>query len=131
VPVHQLEHLPRPDRLRAQRRPLLRQGGETASAYNGSVLLGRSKDLGDTWETTIVRNARGKQGKEFEGNRPITGIAVDARNGNDDIVYVAWRREFANNLAPDLVPRQPIVSVSTDGGRTFGEPSRFVLSFMP
>jgi len=99
-----------------------RQGGEVSSAYNSSVQLGRSKDLGDTWETTIVRDARGKQGKDFEGNRPLTGIAVDTKNGPDDIVYVAWRRELNNNVSPNAVPRVPMVAVSSDGGRTFADP---------
>ncbi|MCA1674753.1 MAG: glycoside hydrolase [Actinobacteria bacterium] len=99
-----------------------RQGGEVSSAYNSSVQLGRSKDLGDTWETTLVRNARGKQGTDFEGNRPLTGIAVDTKNGTDDIVYVAWRRELSNNVSPNAVPRVPMVAVSSDGGRTFADP---------
>lgn len=99
-----------------------RQAGQAPGAYNGSVMLGRSKDLGDTWETTLVRDARGKQGNEVEGNRPLTGIAVDTKSGNDDVVYVAWRRELTNNLAPNAIPRVPIVAVSTDGGRKFAEP---------
>jgi hypothetical protein len=87
---------------------------------NMSVLLGRSKDLGDTWETSIVRNARGKQGPETEVNIPVSSVAVDTERGPDDIVYVTW--SSSRYLVRPPVPDTPMVAVSTDGGRTFGEP---------
>ena len=87
---------------------------------NMSVLLGRSKDLGNTWDTTIVRNARGKQGPETEVNIPVSSVAVDTTNGPDDIVYVTW--SSSRYLVRPPVPDVPMVAVSTDGGRSFGEP---------
>ena len=89
---------------------------------NTSVLLGRSNDLGDTWETTVVRDARGREGDASEQNRPMTGIAVDTRNGKEDHVYLVFRRQFPNAAAPNSKPIIPMVAVSTDGGRTFAEP---------
>jgi hypothetical protein len=87
---------------------------------NMSVLLGRSKDLGNTWETAVVRNARGKEGADTEVNIPVSSVAVDATHGPDDIVYVTW--SSSRYLAKPPVPDRPMLAVSTDGGRTFGEP---------
>jgi hypothetical protein len=89
---------------------------------NTSVLLGRSDDLGDTWDTTVVRDARGREGNDMEQNRPITGIAVDTKTGKEDVVYVTFRRQFPNAVAPNAAPIRPMVAASVDGGRTFAEP---------
>jgi hypothetical protein len=89
---------------------------------NTSVLVGRSKDLGDTWETTVARDARGLQGNDMEQNRPISGIVVDTKTGKEDAVYVTYRRQLPNIVAPNAAPIRPMVVASTDGGRSFGEP---------
>lgn len=89
---------------------------------NTSVILARSDDLGETWEHTLVRNNRGKEGAQLENIRPMTGIAVDIKSGRDDVVYVSYSRRLPNAVAPNAEPNQPTVAVSTDGGRTFGEP---------
>jgi len=89
---------------------------------NISVLLARSDDLGDTWRTTVVRNARGKQPPDTETARPVSDVAVDTHSGAEDVVYVSWRAEFRTTTAPNLQPRLPQVSVSTDGGKTFADP---------
>ena len=97
------------------------QDGSTVFG-NISVLLGRSNDLGDNWRTTIVRQARGKDGDLVENNRPIGGVAVDTKRGNDDYVYVTWQsRASALRSGPSQEPDRPFVAVSTDGGRTFGD----------
>ena len=85
---------------------------------NLSVLLARSDDLGDTWETTVVRDTRSFRGEEIENNRPVQSVAVDT-SGDEDTVYVGWRR---NLPAIDDAPSTAQVAVSTDGGETFGEP---------
>lgn len=90
---------------------------------NISVFVARSDDLGDTWSTTAVRDARGKQEDEREQNRPLGGLAVDRRTGDEDIVYVAWVRR-PNNTRD--TPFLPFASVSTDGGRTFSGPANLV-----
>ncbi|MCA1691995.1 MAG: glycoside hydrolase, partial [Actinobacteria bacterium] len=89
---------------------------------NFSVLLGRSTNLGDSWQTTLVRNARGTQGEVIEDNRPVMGVAVDTRSGSDDTVYVTFQTSYPATVAPNLLPNLPRVAVSRDGGRTFGAP---------
>ena len=90
---------------------------------NFSVVLGRSTNLGDTWEHTIVRNARGKQGDQIEDNRPVTGLVVQPRGGSDDIVHATWQRSLPAPAAPNQEPNRVMAAVSTDGGRTFSEPT--------
>lgn len=82
---------------------------------NVSVVLSRSTDLGDSWESTIVRDARGFSAEAQENNRPVSAIAVDARSGADDIVYIGWKVTFRDRQGLRL-------AVSRDGGRTFTAP---------
>ncbi len=89
---------------------------------NTSVILARSTNLGDSWTSTLVRNNRGKTDQAVENTRPMTGVAVDTKTGSDDIVYVSYSQRKPNAVAPNAVPNQPVVSVSTDGGRTFADP---------
>ncbi|HEX3621685.1 MAG TPA: sialidase family protein [Acidimicrobiales bacterium] len=88
---------------------------------NISVLLARSTDLGNTWTTTVVRNARGKTGADAETSRPVSDLAVDT-SGPTDIVYVAWRADYRQTSSPNATPREADVAVSTDEGKTFGPP---------
>ena len=88
---------------------------------NISVLLARSDDLGENWETTVVRSTRGAtELSAAENNRPVTGLAVDTETGDQDTVYVGWRKSSAPGVSG--VVGQAMLSVSTDGGRSFGEP---------
>ena len=82
---------------------------------NVSVLVSRSTDLGDSWQTTVVRNARGLQGDAQENNRPVSTMVVDTSNGPADIVYVGWTGTRRDR-------NKPLMAVSTDAGRTFSEP---------
>ena len=91
-------------------------GGQRA---NISVLMAKSTDLGDSWTTTIVRDARGRPEAEYENNTPVSSVAVDS-TGEEDVVYVAWRRALPNQTNPPYA-RAPFMAVSTDGGRTWGE----------
>ena len=96
---------------------------DDGNRFNVSLLLARSTDLGDTWQTTIVRNTRGKEGEQKENaGRPVTSLVVDTRNGSDDIVYLTWTRSLPNALAPNAEPARPFLAVSTDGGKVFSEP---------
>lgn len=81
---------------------------------NMSVLVARSDDLGESWTTSIARDARGFEGDDMENNRPVSAVAVDTR-GAQDVVYVAWR----SGSFPTVMPA---VAVSTDGGETFSDP---------
>ena len=88
---------------------------------NISVLLARSDDFGENWDTTVVRTTRGTSDlAQAENNRPVTGLAVDTKTGDQDIVYVGWNRRAAPGVSG--VVSQPAIAVSTDGGRSFGEP---------
>jgi len=87
-----------------------------------SVQLARSTDLGESWTTTLVRDARPTQDPKQETNRPVTVVAVDSKSGSEDIVYVTYRRSVVNQSPGNSVVSQPMVAVSTDGGKTFGEP---------
>jgi hypothetical protein len=95
------------------------QDGARAS---GAIVLHRSTNLGDTWESTRVFDARGKQGEAAENVRPAQGLAVDTETGNDDVVYVSFNLSRPNVSAPNQIPGVPMVAVSSDGGRTFGAP---------
>ncbi len=92
------------------------------SGGNFSVIVSRSTNLGDSWEQTIVRDARGKTGDDVENNRPVTALVVDSKNGNDDIVYVTWQRGLPARSAPNQEPTRVFTAISTNGGRSFSEP---------
>lgn len=96
---------------------------DAGNRNNVSLIVARSDDVGESWQSTVVRNTRGKQDKEVENaGRPITSLVVDTRSGNDDVVYVTWTRTLTNAVAPDGEPVKPFVAVSRDGGQSFSEP---------
>jgi len=88
----------------------------------GAVALHRSTNLGDTWDSVLVYNARGKTGEAAENVRPAQGLVVDTKSGSDDIVYVSFNLTKPGFTAPNAVPGLPMVAVSRDGGRTFAAP---------
>jgi len=96
-------------------------GAEEAARTGGAVLLARSPDLGDSWETVVVRSARGKIDADAENTRPVQSIAVERRSGKDDAVYLTYAVSRPGLLAPNAAPASPMVAVSHDGGRTFAE----------
>jgi len=87
-----------------------------------SIIVARSTNLGDSWTTVFVRDARTTKDADQENNAPVTGLVVDRESGSQDTVYVLYRRAYANRLAPNAFPQHPMVAVSRDGGRTFEEP---------
>ena len=87
-----------------------------------SVIVAKSTDLGDTWETVFARDARTTSGDDQENDRPVTGFVVDPKSGSQDIVYVMYRRAVANRVAPERRPQEAAISISRDGGKTFEEP---------
>ena len=88
----------------------------------GAIVVARSRDFGDTWQTQMVYNSRGKTGDAEETIRPLHSFAVDTKTGNDDVLYVAFAINMQGLSAPNAVPGQAMVSISRDGGRTFAEP---------
>jgi len=89
---------------------------------NPSIIVSRSTDLGDSWTPVVARDNRGKTGEAQEADRPVTGIAVDTKTGAADTVYVGASRRSPGFSGANSLPNQPIVLVSGDGGKTFGEP---------
>lgn len=87
-----------------------------------SIILARSEDLGDNWTTVFARDARTTRDADQENDRPVTGLYVDTESGDEDTVYVLYRRAYPNRTAPDAFPQHPVVAISRDGGRTFEEP---------
>ena len=96
-------------------------GEEDGARTGGAVMVARSADLGDSWETVVVRSARGKTGEEAENLRPVQSIAVDRKGGEDDVVYITYALTRPGLTAPNALPARPIVAVSHDGGRSFTE----------
>ncbi|HEX2027982.1 MAG TPA: sialidase family protein [Nitriliruptorales bacterium] len=82
-----------------------------------SQILARTTDLGDTWQTVLVENNRGKPDPA-----PATfgaAVAVDT-SGSSDVVYVGYNVHYTG--APEDSPLghgEMKVAVSTDGGKTF------------
>lgn len=93
-------------------------GASAEDTPNLSIFVARSTDLGETWTSTVVRDARGKQGPETERN-VLTDLAVD-RSGSTDTVYVTWMANRVRATPPR--PPRAMVAVSDDGGRTFADP---------
>jgi len=89
---------------------------------NPSIVVSKSTALGDSWQQVVARDNRGKVGEAQEADRPVTGIAVDARTTASDIVYVGASRRAPGFTGANALPNQPVVIVSSDGGKTFGEP---------
>ncbi len=89
---------------------------------NPSIVVSRSTNLGDTWTPVVARDNRGKTAEGQEADRPVTGIAVDSKTAGSDIVYVGASRRSPGFSGANALPNQPIVIVSTDGGKSFGEP---------
>ncbi len=98
------------------------QDRAVGSGGNVNILVARSTDLGETWQTAIVRNVRGNEGEKVENNRPVGQIAVDSKSGKDDIVYISWQYSTPFVTAPNANPTRAVVATSVDGGRTFGDP---------
>ncbi|MDQ4070212.1 MAG: glycoside hydrolase, partial [Actinomycetota bacterium] len=96
-------------------------GEEEGARTGGAVMVARSPDLGDSWETVIVRTARGKTGEDAENLRPVQSIAVEGKGGGDDVVYITYALTRPGLTGPNSVPARPMVAVSRDGGRSFTE----------
>lgn len=81
-----------------------------------SVLVARSDDLGDSWDWGTAFDGRDGEASRTRPSRPVTGLAVDAATGDEDIVYVGWQ------TWPGEPRTLALVAASTDGGQTFSPP---------
>ncbi|MDQ4068270.1 MAG: glycoside hydrolase [Actinomycetota bacterium] len=85
-----------------------------------SVVLARSTDLGDSWSHTLVMDNR-RRPEPAPSAGAVTGLAVDT-SGANDVVFVGYSLSYGNVPADSPLNDDPVVvSVSTDGGRTFAE----------
>lgn len=96
--------------------------GEGVREGKTSIALARTTNLGQSWTTAMVNDARSKPDPKPE-NTGVSGLAVDT-SGDEDVVYVGYSQDWSAT-APQGHPlrqKEPVVvSVSTDGGRSFGE----------
>ena len=86
-----------------------------------SVILARTKNLGQSWEYTIVDNSRDRTG-DVISDAAVPGLAIDT-SGPRDIVYAGFSQYYGDipSSSPLNAPH-PMVATSTDGGATFGPP---------
>lgn len=86
------------------------------TAANGSVLLMKTSDNGNTWSSTFVKDNRQLNPPEGAGQ---VQLAVDtARNR----IYVGWQERGVNVTGYKGQQRRAEVAVSTDGGSSFSQP---------
>jgi hypothetical protein len=95
---------------------------QDGARQGGAIVLARSSNFGDSWDSVMVYNARGKTGEAAENIRPLHSLAVDRTTGNDDVIHVTFLINKPNLAAPNAVPPLPVVATSRDGGRTFADP---------
>lgn len=85
-----------------------------------SVLLGRSDDQGETWETTVVAEGpAAREGDDVELNFEAH-LALDAED--PDRIVVMWRRSYHGVGDDPAPPTRPWMAWSDNGGESFDEP---------
>jgi hypothetical protein len=85
------------------------------------VLLARTKNLGQSWQTTLVDDVRDRTG-DATSDFAAPGLAIDT-SGARDVVYAGFSQTYpdAPSDSPLNAPH-PMVATSTDGGAHFGTP---------
>ena len=93
-----------------------------------TAIVARTKDLGATFETSVVAtprsditftNADGRVETNLIEQHRYASIAVDPVDPN--LVYRGWRFGLRGTVVENAAPRQPLVSVSADGGKTWSK----------
>lgn len=94
-----------------------------------TALVARTTDLGATHELSTVAVPRsditftaitGTTETNLIGQHRYASLAVDPVDPNR--VYRGWRYGLRGTVVENAAPRQPLVAVSHDGGRTWSEP---------
>lgn len=94
-----------------------------------TALVARTTDLGVTSELSTVATARsditftsitGTTETNLIGQHRYASLVVDPTDPN--LVYRGWRYGLRGTVVENAAPRQPLVAVSKDGGRTWSEP---------
>ncbi|MGH7685865.1 MAG: hypothetical protein ACREN2_03500 [Candidatus Dormibacteria bacterium] len=84
------------------------------------IQLAKSTDLGNSWNTVLVDDPR--TAANNPSDTQVGDLVVDA-SGSQDAVYVGLRRSYPSAATgTPLANGEQDVSVSTDGGNTFGTP---------
>ncbi|GAC1505166.1 MAG: hypothetical protein NVS1B3_02990 [Candidatus Dormibacteraceae bacterium] len=94
----------------------LRQQDNSAFAGRASIVLSRTYDEGQSWQSVLVRDNRNSDPKESAWQVHLASDVVNNR------VYVGWMA--LGIKAPEATNplRKAYVAASTDGGKTFGSP---------
>jgi hypothetical protein len=93
--------------------------GEGIREGKSSIMLARTTNLGETWQTTMVEDNRNQQPPTPANATGVTGLAVDT-SGTRDVVYVGYARGY-----PDAPAGSPLrgshlmMATSTDAGASF------------
>ena len=85
-------------------------------SISGSIVLAKTSDNGNTWQTTIVKDNR--QATPAQGAGQIQ-LAVDNTRNR---VYVGWQQRGVTVAGYSGMQRRAEVAVSTDDGASFGQP---------
>ncbi|HEX6538794.1 MAG TPA: sialidase family protein [Candidatus Dormibacteraeota bacterium] len=85
-------------------------------SISGSIVLAKTSDNGNTWQTTIVKDNR--QTTPPQGAGQIQLAVDNARNR----IYVGWQQRGVTVSGYSGTQRRAEVAVSTDGGASFGQP---------
>lgn len=102
-----------------------------------TALVARTTDLGETFETSVVATPRtdhtftsvnGTVETNLIGQHRYASLAVDPADSN--LVYRGWRFGLRGTVVENAAPREPLVSVSSDGGRTWS-PAVNVIATLP
>ncbi|MGH2705853.1 MAG: hypothetical protein ACRDJ4_12395 [Actinomycetota bacterium] len=104
--------------------------GANPKTYQSRLFDARSTDLGRTWDTTTIPWVEPNLDQGQFGSDALPSLAIDPNNPRR--LAVGWMTNNATwNVSSDLLKgkryyydvfSRPYVSVSTDGGKTFGEP---------
>lgn len=85
-----------------------------------SVLLARSSDQGESWETSVVAEGPTADSRDEVELNFMAHFALDP--ADPDRIVVMWRRSFPRVGDDPPPPTRPWMAWSDDGGETFGEP---------
>ncbi|HUR22764.1 MAG TPA: exo-alpha-sialidase [Acidimicrobiales bacterium] len=97
--------------------------------WHSRIFLGRSEDLGRTFQVTTLPGLEAHEDRGDIGSNALPAVVLDPTRAGR--VYVSWSGNYGLwNLDPLLpagktqndFPRRAMLATSNDGGRTFGEP---------
>ena len=99
-------------------------GLNASSTGPNDPFVARTKDLGRTWEYTVVKKSEEREFPKPDGTRVrdverFGYVRLAVHPTDPDRVYAGFRRQ-GGFLPPAEASERSVVAVSTDGGATFG-----------